>query len=89
MAYLITFLKKNGKLDVYTGRNIHGIYSYLEMIGYPLNLPLNFRALIILVLNNPSTMIHKISSQLLQISAFDIILFANDTEELDTRLMPA
>ena len=33
MIYLITFLDNNGKLTVYTGVNIHGIYLYLDMIG--------------------------------------------------------
>ena len=35
MTDLITFLENNGKSAVYTGRNINGIYSYLEMIGSP------------------------------------------------------
>ena len=35
MTDLITFLDKNGKLAVYTGGNIHGIYRYLEIIGSP------------------------------------------------------
>ena len=35
MTYLITFLENNGKLDVYTGGNVHGLYCYLEMIGAP------------------------------------------------------
>ena len=35
MAYLITFIDKNGKSDVYDGGDIHGIYRYLEMIGAP------------------------------------------------------
>ena len=38
MTYLITFLDNNKKLAVYTGGNIHGIYRYLEMIGYPTTL---------------------------------------------------
>ena len=33
MTYLVTLLDNNGKSDVYTGDNIHGIYRYLEMIG--------------------------------------------------------
>ena len=33
MTYPITFLDNNGKCVVYTGGDIHGIYSYLEMIG--------------------------------------------------------
>ena len=35
MKYIITSPDNNGKLAVYIGRNIHGIYSYLEMIGAP------------------------------------------------------
>ena len=35
MTDLITFLDKDGKSDVYDGGDIHGIYRYLEMIGYP------------------------------------------------------
>ena len=38
MTYLITLLENNGKYAVYTGGNIHGIYCYLEMIGYPMTL---------------------------------------------------
>ena len=38
MAHLITFLDNNSKLSVYKGVNIHGNYSYLEMIGYPITL---------------------------------------------------
>ena len=37
-AYIITFLDNNGKYSVYTGGNIHGIYSYLDMIGDPTTL---------------------------------------------------
>ena len=33
MTDLITFLDNNGKSTVYTGGDIHGIYSYLDMIG--------------------------------------------------------
>ena len=29
---LNTFLDNNGKLDVYTGENVHGLYCYLDMI---------------------------------------------------------
>ena len=35
MTYLITLLDNNGNVSVYTGGDIHGIYHYLEMIGYP------------------------------------------------------
>ena len=35
---LITFLENNGRSDVYTGGDIHGIYRYLEMIGDPTTL---------------------------------------------------
>ena len=35
MIDIITFLDNNGKLAVYTGINIHGIYSYLEIIVSP------------------------------------------------------
>ena len=38
MTDLIAFLDKNGKSDVYEGGDIHGIYRYLEMIGYPTTL---------------------------------------------------
>ena len=32
---IITLLENIGKYDVYTGGNINGIYSYLEMIVSP------------------------------------------------------
>ena len=32
MTDLITFLDNNGKSSVYTGRDIHGIYRYLDII---------------------------------------------------------
>ena len=35
MTYLITFLDNNGKFSAYIGVNIHGVCSYLEIIGYP------------------------------------------------------
>ena len=35
MIDLITLFDKNGKSAVYTGRNIHGTYIYLQMIGSP------------------------------------------------------
>ena len=38
MTYLITFIDKNGKSDVYDGGDIHGIYRYLEIIGAPTTL---------------------------------------------------
>ena len=38
MTDLITLLEKNGKYDVYTGGDIHGIYRYIEMIGDPTTL---------------------------------------------------
>ena len=38
ITYLITLLDNNGKYDVYTGGNIHGIHRYLEMIGAPTTL---------------------------------------------------
>ena len=38
MTYLITFLDNNGKLAVYSWRNIHVIYHYLEIIGSPTTL---------------------------------------------------
>ena len=38
MTDLITFLDNNGKYAVYTGGDIHGIYSYLESIGSPTTL---------------------------------------------------
>ena len=38
MKDIITFHENNGKLAVYTGGNIHGLYCYLEIIGYPTTL---------------------------------------------------
>ena len=38
MKYLITLLDNNGKSSVYTGRDINGIYRYLEMMVYPTTL---------------------------------------------------
>ena len=38
MTDIITLLENNGKLDVYTGGNIHGLYYYLDMIGVPTRL---------------------------------------------------
>ena len=38
MTDLITFLDKNGKSNIYEGRDIHVIYRYLEMIGDPTTL---------------------------------------------------
>ena len=35
MTDLINFLDNNGKSAAYTGRDIHCIYRYLEMIGDP------------------------------------------------------
>ena len=35
MTDLITFLDNNRKSSVYEGLDIHGIYSYLEIIGAP------------------------------------------------------
>ena len=35
MTDLITFLDNDRKSAVYKGENIHGIYRYIEMIGYP------------------------------------------------------
>ena len=35
---LTTFFDNNGKPDIYTVVNIHGIYPYLEIIGAPTNL---------------------------------------------------
>ena len=53
-----------------------------------LDLTLHFDALIILVLRIPPTMIHQLSSQLLQLSSFYRILFSNSVKELYTSLMP-
>ena len=44
MTYLITILDKNGKSAVYTGGDIHGIYHYLETIGYPTTLTTSARS---------------------------------------------
>ena len=38
MKNLIIFLDKNVKYYVYTEINIHGIYRYLEIIGFPTTL---------------------------------------------------
>ena len=38
MTDIMTFLDRNEKSAVYTGGNIHGIYSCLEIIGYPITL---------------------------------------------------
>ena len=38
MTDIITFLDKNGKYGVYIGRDIHGIYRYLEIIESPTTL---------------------------------------------------
>ena len=38
MTDLITFLDNNVKYTIYTGRNIHGLHRYLEMIRYPTKL---------------------------------------------------
>ena len=35
MKYLITFLDNNRKFAIYTGVNIHGLCSYLDIIGAP------------------------------------------------------
>ena len=87
MTDIITLLDNNGKYAVYTGRKIHGIYLYPEIIGSPTTLRVS--ALIILVLNIILTMIQYLSSQLFQLSTRDRIVFANAVEGLDTRLMPA
>ena len=38
MTDLITLLDNNGTSAVYIGVNNHGIYRYIEMIGYPTTL---------------------------------------------------
>ena len=38
MTYIIKFLNNNGKLEIYTGENIHRLNSYLEIIGSPTTL---------------------------------------------------
>ena len=38
MKYLTTLLDKNRKSTVYKVGNIHGLYIYIEMIGYPTTL---------------------------------------------------
>ena len=35
MTDLLTFLDNNVKYAVHTGGDIHGIYRYLDTIGYP------------------------------------------------------
>ena len=37
MKDITTLVYNNGKIDIYTGENIDGIYSYLEMIVPPTN----------------------------------------------------
>ena len=69
MIDLVRFLDNNRKYYVYKGGNIHVIYSYLEMIVDPNNLPLQVSALIILVLHLPSTIINHLPIQLLQLSS--------------------
>ena len=38
ITYFITFLNNNGKLAIYTGVNIHGLYCYLYMVVAPTTL---------------------------------------------------
>ena len=38
MTYLIRLLDNNRKYVIYTGRDIHGIYHYLGIIGAPTTL---------------------------------------------------
>ena len=40
---IITFRDNNGKLYVYTGEYIHGLYRYLEMVGAPTTLTTSFQ----------------------------------------------
>ena len=42
MTDIVIFLDNNGKSAVYTGGNIHGLYCYLEMIGYPKTLTTSY-----------------------------------------------
>ena len=35
MIYLITLIDNNRKMAIYIEGNIHGIYRYLAMTGYP------------------------------------------------------
>ena len=62
------------------------IYRLLELQQH---LPLQVSALITSALNIQPTIIKNISSHLLQISAQDTRVMANDVEELDTKLMLA
>ena len=50
---------------------------------------LQVNALIIFTLNLPEKMMQKLSSQLLQLSAWDRKLFVNAVEELDTKMIHA
>ena len=88
MKYLITLFYNNGISAVYTGGDIHGIYRYLEIIGALTKTP-QVIVLIISALHCPAKMMQQLSSQLLQLSAWDRKVFVNAVEELDTNLMHA
>ena len=38
MEYLITLINNNGNFSVYIGKNVHGLYWYIEIIGSPTTL---------------------------------------------------
>ena len=87
MIYLVTFLDKNGKSDVYEGGDIHGIYCYLEMIGAPTTLTTSghrshhfgpsYSS------NNDSATLQPVIAALRMRQK----IFVNAVEELDTNLM--
>ena len=43
MKDLMKLLDNNGKLSIYTGRNIHGLYQYLEIIVPPTTLTTSYQ----------------------------------------------
>ena len=86
---LIIFLDNKGKLDVYTGRNIHGLYTYLEMIGSPNTLTISGQLYHHFGPSYPIKMVHQLPIELLKLSTLDRRLFANSVEGLYTNLMPA
>ena len=77
MTDLITLIYNNGKLVLYLGGNIMDSIGILKLLDPQLPWELQVVPLVIFILHLPPTMVQKISSQLLQISAFNRILFAN------------
>ena len=88
MTDLITFLDKNGKLAVYKGGNIHGLYRYLEIIGSPTELTTsgqhsNHFCSFSSANNDTATL-----QQVIALSAWYRRVFVNAVEGLYTRLIP-